>query len=404
MSADGSPIVLDAREQRVLGSLMEKGVTVPASYPLTLNALRTACNQSSSREPVTAYTDDEVRETVNGLRRRDLLHVDHGSSRALRYRQLLDLRLELDDDERALIAVLLLRGAQAPGELRSRTERLHLFPDRSSVEEVLGRLATREPPLVRELPKGSGERDHRWVHLLGPVESAPEPPPDVPAVDRESVLAAGASARDELVRTAYDRLAQAYAADRADALGRVPFDAWLLTRVAALAAPDPIVDVGCGPGHNTAHLAADGAAVTGIDISPQMVTLAQAAHPQASFEVGDFARLMRPRAAHAWGGVVAWYAMPHLAPSELASVLAGFHRVLRLDGWLALALHIGDSVVHLREVMGEAADVEVVLHDPAAVRAAVSGSGFAVEETYVRGPRPDEDQVDRLYVLARRAG
>jgi len=141
--------VLDAVEQRVLGCLLEKQVTVPTTYPLTLNALRTACNQTSSRDPVMDLDVRAVETTARALRDRGLLRVVWADSgrRILKYHQRLDEALELAADERALVTVLLLRGAQAPGELRSRTERLHPFADRDVVDACLHRLSGR--PLVR---------------------------------------------------------------------------------------------------------------------------------------------------------------------------------------------------------------------------------------------------------------
>ena len=136
-------LVLDAVDQRVLGSLLEKQVTVPASYPMTLNSLRTACNQTSSRDPVVDYDEPMLLERMKTLKERGLVRIvwaDRGP-RTLKYHQLLDERLGLQPDERALLTVLLLRGAQAPGELKSRTERLHRFADRDEVEEVLRRMA-----------------------------------------------------------------------------------------------------------------------------------------------------------------------------------------------------------------------------------------------------------------------
>src|SRR4051812_38180478 len=130
--------VLDAEEQRVLGSLLEKQVTVAASYPLSLNALRTACNQTSSRDPIADYDEHTVEQAARRLKDAGLVRIvwsDTGR-RTLKYHQTLDERLGLAEDERALVTVLLLRGPQAPGELRSRTERLHAFADRGAVEET----------------------------------------------------------------------------------------------------------------------------------------------------------------------------------------------------------------------------------------------------------------------------
>src|SRR3954453_11489634 len=158
---------LDAEEQRVLGCLLDKQVTVPDSYPLSLNALRTACNQSSSRDPVVDWDEPTVEAIARRLRQRELVRVvwaDKGR-RTLKYHQLLTELVELPEDQRALLTVLLLRGPQAPGELRTRTERMYAFADRDSAEACLRRMAERG--LVAELARRAGERDNRWTHLLG---------------------------------------------------------------------------------------------------------------------------------------------------------------------------------------------------------------------------------------------
>ena len=152
--------VLTPEQQRVIGVLLEKEVTVPASYPMTVNSVRTGCNQSSSREPVTDYDERLVHETLRELKQVDLAAVtwDDRGKRTLKYVQTLSVRLGLRDDERALLTVLLLRGAQPAGSLRTRTERLHTFADRAAVEQVLTRMAAADPPLVQELPKQPRER------------------------------------------------------------------------------------------------------------------------------------------------------------------------------------------------------------------------------------------------------
>ncbi len=165
--------VLDAVDQRILGSLLEKQTTVPATYPLSANALTSACNQTSSRDPITDLDQQTVERTAKSLKERGLLRIvwsDTGR-RTLKYHQILDEHLGLEPDERALLTVLLLRGEQAPGELRTRTERLHGFADRHEVEACLHRMASRPQPLVRELERRPGQQDPRWVHLLG---AAPE--------------------------------------------------------------------------------------------------------------------------------------------------------------------------------------------------------------------------------------
>jgi uncharacterized protein YceH (UPF0502 family) len=162
---------LDSIEQRVIGSLLEKEQTVPDTYPMTLNGLRTACNQSSGRDPVMAVTDGDVTIALDRLRSLGLtrvLHASHGA-RVPKYRQVLDEVLRLDGGERSVLTVLLLRGAQTPGELRSRSDRLHPFADLGEVERALSSLAGRDEPLVVELERRPGQKEQRWIHLLGPV-------------------------------------------------------------------------------------------------------------------------------------------------------------------------------------------------------------------------------------------
>ncbi|MCA0435327.1 MAG: DUF480 domain-containing protein [Actinobacteria bacterium] len=394
-------LVLNPMEQRILGALLEKQVTVPASYPLSLNALRTACNQTSSRDPITAYEDRELEQCARELKHRELIRVvvaDRGQ-RTLKYHQRLDEQLELAADERALVTVLLLRGAQAPGELKTRTERLHPFADRGEVEEVLARMAA--AGLVRELPRRPGQHDNRWVHLLGPVESEAVVAAEAAAVvDREAVLAAGAPARDEKVRRSYDAVAAAYA-DGAVDLSEKLFDAWLLDRL-AMEATGPVADVGTGPGTVAAYLAEQGVDVTGYDCAPAMIEQARLRVPGATFEVGDLRRLLRPPTAPGWGAITCWYGLVYLAASELPAAVAGLARVLAPGGLLLVAMHAGDDVRHESELAGVEVDMELVLHDPAQVRAAVEAAGLVVEEWYVRGARPGEYPTDRLYVLARR--
>ena len=158
--------VLTGEEQRILGSLMEKQTTVPASYPLTANALRTACNQSSNRDPVVDFDERTVEQTARALKERGLLRIvwaDTGR-RTLKYHQTLDERLDLAPDERALLTVLLLRGAQSPGELRTRTERMQPFADTAELQSVLGRLAERG--FAELQPRRPGQKEQRYAHLL----------------------------------------------------------------------------------------------------------------------------------------------------------------------------------------------------------------------------------------------
>ena len=397
-------IELDDVEQRVLGCLLEKQRTVPGSYPLSENALRSACNQTSSRDPVVEYDQRTVLDAVARLKARELVRpVWAGTgSRVLKYHQRLDEALSLDEPARALLTVLLLRGAQSAGELRTRTDRLHAFADKEEVESTLRALAEGDRPLVRELPRAPGHKDTRWVHLLGPVAVPAEVAAALPAVDRDAVLADGAAERDARVVAGYDHVAAAYAEQLGEELMHKPFDRWVLEQVAGLARRRPVVDAGCGPGHVAAHLAELGADVSGVDLSPAMVAQARERFPDIGFEVGDLTRLLRPPTAPGWGAVVAWYSLVHLAGSELPDAVGALARVLDDDGWLALAVHVGAEVRRVETLCGEAVSMDFVLHDREQVLAAVRGAGLVDVEWYQRGPYDVEAQTERLYVLARR--
>lgn len=395
--------VLEPEDQRILGSLLEKQTTVPASYPLTGNALRAACNQTSNRDPVVDFDQQTVDQTARSLKERGLLRIvwaDTGR-RTLKYHQTLDELLGLEPDERALLTVLLLRGPQAPGELRTRTERLHPFTDRSQVEACLRRMAERPQPLVQELERRPGQQDRRWVHLLGPVpvEVTSTPPA---AVDREVVIAEGADSRDARVRSSYDAVAATYADHFVEELHDLPFETWLLDRVLAHAAGQPVVEVGSGPGHVTAYLAEGGADATGIDLSPEMVAEARRRFPDGSYEVGDLRRLSRPRTSFGWAAVLAWYSLIHLAPSELRDAVAALVRPIAPGGWLVLGMQAGADVRHLDDWWGQEVDLDFVRHDPAFVVAVVEAAGLVDVEWYVRGPRTGRGETtERLYVVAR---
>lgn len=395
--------VLDVEEQRVLGSLLEKQSTVPTSYPLTANALRTACNQTSNRDPVVDYDQGTVERTARSLRDRELLRivwVDVGR-RTLKYHQILDEKLELQEDERALITVLLLRGAQAPGELRTRTERLHKFEDRSDVEACLRRMAARPDPLVRELERRVGQHDRRWIHLLGPVSEA-EAAAVVESVDRDTVIADGADERDARVRSAYDAVAATYADELLDELDALPFERWLLDRVIAHANGRPVVEVGSGPGHVTAYLADRDADATGVDLSPEMVAEARRRFPHLTFEVGDLRRLGRPPTSSGWAAVLGWYSLIHLAASELPDAISALTRPLDPGGWLVLALHAGEEISHVDELLGHEVNLDYVLHDPAYIVSVVEAAGLTDTEWYLRGPITTRAETTRrLYVIGR---
>ena len=169
-----SPIVLSLAEARVLGSLIEKEVTTPDYYPLSLNALMSACNQRSNREPVMDLDEDDVRQALHGLERLQLAGPVRGAeSRVTKYEHWLGEAFNFSRAETALICVLLLRGPQTPGELRGRTERIHRFEEIADVLAGLQKLMEREPSLAAVLPRQPGTKESRYVQLLSePVEAA----------------------------------------------------------------------------------------------------------------------------------------------------------------------------------------------------------------------------------------
>jgi hypothetical protein len=164
---------LDAVETRVLGCLIEKQRTTPDAYPLSLNALRLACNQSTNRDPVTDFEEPDIRAALERLGRRGWTRFASGpGSRAPKYRHLLDDALSLDDAEISLVAILMLRGPQTVGELRGRTERLHPFDSTAAVEEALRALVGRE--FVVRQPRRPGQKEERWAQLLGTSDAQPQ--------------------------------------------------------------------------------------------------------------------------------------------------------------------------------------------------------------------------------------
>ena len=153
-------------ELRVLGCLIEKQRTTPDQYPLSLNGLRLACNQSTNRDPVTDYDEQTIRDALMRLSNRGWVRLASGpGSRAVKYRHLANEALTLSDGELSLLAVLMLRGAQTPGELKQRTERLHRFESLADLEAILERLIARE--LVSRLPRRPGQKEVRYRQLLG---------------------------------------------------------------------------------------------------------------------------------------------------------------------------------------------------------------------------------------------
>ena len=158
---------LTATEVRVLGALIEKDITTPDYYPLSLNALVNACNQKNNREPVTALQEGDVRAALDGLQNQGLAGPARGAdSRVSKFEHRAYEKLNLGRREIAVLCVLLLRGAQTPGELRGRTERLYAFEDLSDVQSTLQRLIEREPPLATQLARQPGTKEARFMHLM----------------------------------------------------------------------------------------------------------------------------------------------------------------------------------------------------------------------------------------------
>ena len=172
---------LDPVELRVLGCLVEKQRTTPDQYPLSLNALRLACNQTTNRDPVVDLDEPAIREALHCLSQRRFTRLASGhTSRAYKFRHLLDEALGLDDAQLAVLAVLLLRGPQTPGELKLRTDRMHGFPGLAALQDVLDTLIERD--LVLRLARRPGQKEERYQHRLSeeaagapPVEQAPPP-------------------------------------------------------------------------------------------------------------------------------------------------------------------------------------------------------------------------------------
>ena len=216
------PVDLSAPEIRVLGCLLEKQRTTPEAYPLSLNALRLACNQSTNRDPVTEYDEAVIRDALHRLSRRRWARLASGAgSRAPKYRHLLDEALGLPEDELAVLCVLMLRGPQTPGELKQRTERLHPLADLSAVIDALERLIDRE--LAVRLQRRPGQKEERYTQLLGEdaeeagaTPAAVAPAPAAIHRDLDTGAVSAAPAPEPLPDPRVARLEEDVAALRAD--------------------------------------------------------------------------------------------------------------------------------------------------------------------------------------------
>jgi uncharacterized protein len=178
--------ILNEYELRALGAMVEKHIATPDYYPMTLNALVNACNQKNHRDPVVSYDETIVAKALDGLREKNLAYVFHGSeARAPKYGHLFPKAFDLSEAETPLMCVLILRGPQTSGELRSRTQHLRSFGSLAEVETLLQGLSLREEPLIVKLPRQPGSRESRFAHLLGgPVEmeQSEAPPHLAPSV------------------------------------------------------------------------------------------------------------------------------------------------------------------------------------------------------------------------------
>ena len=188
----------DRVEVRVLGCLIEKQRTTPDAYPLSLNSLRLACNQSTNRSPVVDYDERTIREALQRLAQSRLTRLaSDAGSRAAKYRHLLgEPPLSLTPPQLSILAVLMLRGPQTPGELKTRTERMHPFAGLDAVTDTLATLAERR--LARRLDRAPGQKEERWVQTLGEAEAAAEPPPSAPFTPSAQAPAAEPEEPDRL--------------------------------------------------------------------------------------------------------------------------------------------------------------------------------------------------------------
>jgi uncharacterized protein YceH (UPF0502 family) len=215
----GVDLLLNEVEARVLGALVEKDITTPDYYPLSLNALVNACNQKNNREPVMALDENAVRDALEGLQQRNLAGPASGAdSRVTKYEHRLQEAFNFTRGETAIVCVLLLRGPQTPGELRGRTERMYRFESLDDVQSTLQRLMQREPPLVKVLPRQPGTKEARYLHLFsGDTADAHQMQPSVPApavTDHDPGRLSGLEDEVRQLRQAVTDLQQQFAAFR----------------------------------------------------------------------------------------------------------------------------------------------------------------------------------------------
>ncbi|MGW0665161.1 class I SAM-dependent methyltransferase [Streptodolium elevatio] len=220
------------------------------------------------------------------------------------------------------------------------------------------------------------------------------------SADRDAAPVPGPDPDHARVRDGYDAVAEEYQARIGDELAHKPLDRALLGALGESVGPGAaIADLGCGPGHVAGWLAARGARVVGVDLSPGMVAVGRREHPAAEFRQGDLLRL--PAADREFDAAVAFYSLIHLAAGELPAAFAEARRVLRPGGLLLVAFHLGDEVRHMTDWWGHTVDVEFHFRESAPMVAAMTDAGFAVEARMERAPYPEEAETRRGYVLAR---
>ena len=203
------------------------------------------------------------------------------------------------------------------------------------------------------------------------------------------------------IRSAYDAASEAYSRKFLDELDRKPFDRELLQRFAELVGWGPqILDIGCGPGHTTAHLSSLGLTTTGIDLSPKMIEQATKSFPQSCFEVGNFLALSRKPSSV--DGILAFYCIVHLTPNQLIPAFSEMYRVLRHNGHLLISFHVGTDVIHAENFLDTNAALDFQFFEPSQIQSALLGAGFDVIDTRVREPYELEHPSTRCYIFARK--
>lgn len=203
----------------------------------------------------------------------------------------------------------------------------------------------------------------------------------------------------ESIRAAYDVASEAYARKFVDELNHKPFDRALLKQFAASVGEGrPVLDLGCGPGHTTAHLTSLGLIATGVDLSPKMIEIASRTFPQSRFEVGDFCSLRHESSSVA--GILAFYCIVHLTPEQLVPAFAEMHRVLSDDGVLLLSFHVGTEVIRAENFLDTNAALDFTFFEPSQIEAALRTVGFDWVDIRVRAPYDTEHPSRRGYGFA----